>query len=343
VDVKLAGRDAARFLARPDPGLAGVLLYGADPMRVALRRAALVEALAGQDAGAEMRLTRLAAAELRRDPAALVDALKATGFFPGPRVVVVEEAGEAAAEPLRAALADWRAGDAQLVVTAGGLAAGNGLRKAFEAAGNAAAIGVYADPPDRGEIEAALARAGLAHPGREVMGDIEALGRALDPGDFARFLEKLSLYMHGDPAPLSAADLAACAPPEPEAEVDEVLALAADGEAAGLAVAFGRLGARGGSATALTIAAGRYFRTLHAAACAADGPEAALGRARPPVFGPKRARMAAQVRALGPAKLEAALGLIMEAELALRSPRPLPAAALAERLFVRIAALRRER
>ena len=107
--------------------------------------------------------------------------------------------------------------------------------------------------------------------------------------------------------------------------------------------AFRGVGARGGSATTLTIAAGRYFRMLHAAACAADGPEAALARARPPVFGPRRARMAAQARALGPAKLERALGYVMEAELALRSSRPVPAAAMVERLFVRIAALRAER
>ena len=119
------------------------------------------------------------------------------------------------------------------------------------------------------------------------------------------------------------------------------MALAADGEAGRLASAFGPRAARGGSPTGLTIAAGRYFRTLHAAAGAAEGPEAALGRARPPVFGPRRARMAAQARALGPAALEQALGLIMEAELALRSSRPLPGPALVERLLVRIAMLRR--
>jgi DNA polymerase III subunit delta len=339
--VKLAGREAARFLSHPDPALAGALIYGADPMRVALKRAALVEALIGPKGSAEMRLTRLAGAELRRDPAS-IDAVKAVGFFPGPRVVLVEDAGDGVADVLRAALGDWRAGDAQIVATAGGLGAGSALRKAFEAARNAVAVGVYADPPGRDEIEAALAKAGL-RPGRAAMGDIEALARALDPGDFAQLLEKLALYKRGDPAPLSEADIAACAPPTAEAEVDEVLALAADGEAARLAAAFRGLGGRGGSATTLTIAAGRYFRSLHAAACAADGPEAALARARPPVFGPRRTRMAAQARALGPAKLERALGYVMEAELALRSSRPVPAAALAERLFVRIAALRTER
>ena len=51
--------------------------------------------------------------------------------------------------------------------------------------------------------------------------------------------------------------------------------------------------------------------------------------------------MAQQARQLGPDELEKALAMIMEAELALRSGRPLPGPALVERLFVRIAMLRR--
>ena len=62
--MKLAGRDAARFLARPDPAAAGMLLFGADAMRVALKRAALVEALIGPEGAAEMRTK--AAMEVRR-------------------------------------------------------------------------------------------------------------------------------------------------------------------------------------------------------------------------------------------------------------------------------------
>ena len=78
-----------------------MLLFGADAMRVALKRAALVEALIGAEGAAEMRLTRLAGADLRRDPAALLDAMKAVGFFPGARVVLVEEAADAARPALR--------------------------------------------------------------------------------------------------------------------------------------------------------------------------------------------------------------------------------------------------
>ena len=283
--------------------------------------------------------TRIAGGDLRRDGAALLDAVKATGFFPGPRVVLVEEATDAVAPAVRAALADWRAGDAHIVAAAGNLSGGSALRKAFEAARNAFAIGIYSDPPGREEIEAAVAAAGLARPGREAMADLEVLGRTLAPGDFAQFLEKLALYCDGEaPAP---EDLAACAPASVEAAADALVALAAEGDARGIARALREAGASAGNPTGLTISLGRHFRTLYAAATAPGGPDAALSRARPPVFGPRRARMSAQARALGTNGIEKALAHVMEAELLLRSTSPLPAAAIVERLLVRIAMLRR--
>jgi DNA polymerase-3 subunit delta len=339
--VKLTGREAARYLAAPDADGAGALLFGADAMRVALKREALVAALIGPDGPAEMRLTRIAGADLRRDPAALGDAVRAVGFFPGPRVVLVDDAGDGVAKVFAAALEDWRPGDAVIVATAGALGAGSALRKTFEKARGAVSIGIYDDPPGRDEIAARLRAAGLTDVPAEAATDVEALAGSLDPGDFGQFVTKLGLYKRGDPTPLSPADIAACAPAETEADVDAVLNLAAEGNAAALVEEMRRVSGRGGSATSLMIAAARHFRALHAAACAADGPDAALARARPPVFGPRRTRMAAQARALGSGQLERALGWIMDTDLALRSGRPVPAMAMVERILVRIAMLRR--
>lgn len=52
--------------------------------------------------------------------------------------------------------------------------------------------------------------------------------------------------------------------------------------------------------------------------------------------------MAGQARAFGPDRLEKALGWIMDTDLALRSSRPTPGLAMVERLFIRIAMLRRD-
>ena len=147
--MKLAGVAASRYFARPDPDRAGLLIFGADAMRVALRRQEVIAALIGPEGEAEMRLTRMPGSDLRKDPAQLGDAVKAVGFFPGPRVAFVEEATDTAAPAVTAALKDWRPGDAQVVVTAGSLTAKSALRKLFEAHPNAYAIGIYDDPPSR--------------------------------------------------------------------------------------------------------------------------------------------------------------------------------------------------
>lgn len=337
--LKLSGRAAAEYVERLNLGHSGVLLYGGDAMRVALRRETLIAGLIGPDGPAEMRLTRMAGAAVRRDPASLLDAVKAVGFFAGPRVVLVEEATDVLGPAIRSALADWRAGDAQIVVTASGLGPGSALRKLFEGARTAAAIAIYADPPAPGEIARDLAQAGLDRTMPQAMEAIEALGRSVDPGDFAQFVTKLALFKLGSAEPVSLDDVGACAPLDPEGDVDSLLNLAADGMADRLPSAIRKLG-RSRNPTTIVIAAGRHFRTLHAAACAKDNADAALAQARPPVFGPRRTRMAAQARAFGPARLERALGWIMDTDLALRSSRPGPALALVERLLMRISMLR---
>jgi len=64
-------------------GFSAILLYGADSLRVAAKRELALEQLLGENAEADMRLTRLHASDVRQDKAVVIDAMKATGFFPG--------------------------------------------------------------------------------------------------------------------------------------------------------------------------------------------------------------------------------------------------------------------
>jgi DNA polymerase-3 subunit delta len=335
--VKLSPREAARYFARPDPRRTGLLIYGADAMRVTLRRQEVIAALLGPGAEEEMRLTRLPAADLRKDPAALLDAIKAVGFFPGPRVAFLEDAGDGLAPQVAAALADWREGDAAVIVTAGALTARSALRKLFEAHPNAYAIGIYNDPPSREEVDALLkaARLGPISPG--AMTDLGALARSLDPGDFRQTIEKLALYMHGETAPVGSADVLACAPATVEAALDDALDMVAEARVGELGPMLARLEAQGLGATTICIGATRHFRRLHAAAADPKGPEAGLMRARPPVFGPRRDRMLAQVERWGLTRLEDALTVLTDTDLTLRSPRPVPDRAVLERALIRLA------
>lgn len=338
--MKLAGARANAYFSKPDPSHFGILIYGADAMRVALKRQELILALVGDKGEEEMRLSRMTAAELRKEPARVIDGLKAQSFFPGPCAVFVEDAGDGLAATLETALKEWQSGDAVLVVTAGQLNARSKLRKVFEASNSTVAIGIYDDPPTPAEIADTLVKAGLTNVSKSASDDLTALGRELDPGDFRQTVEKLSLYMRGETEPVSSDDVIACAPMTSDAGVDDAIHAIAEKKSDQVGPLLKRLFGQGINPTTLCISANRHFRTLHSACAHPQGPDVGLSRARPPVFGPRKDRMVRQARGWGQAKLETALAVLMDADLALRSSQPVPQAALIERAFIRISMIK---
>jgi DNA polymerase III subunit delta len=336
--MKLTGGEAGRYCAKPDPARAGLLIFGADAMRVALKRAEAIAALIGPDGAAEMRLTRIAGADLRKDAARLGDNLRETGFFSGPRVVFVEDATDGLTETIARALQDWRSGDANLVVTAGNLTGKSALKTAFEKAANAVCIGLYDDPPTREEIATELARAGLSQISPPAMEDLTTLSRALDPGDFRQMLEKIALYKFGDSSPLTPAEVADLAPMTIETEVDDLLSAVADRQVARIGPLLRRLEGQGIAPVTLCIGALRHFRALHMVTTDKSGISNGIMRAR--VFGPRRDAMARQAGQWGAAKVEDVLRLLIDADLTLRSTSRAPAMAVLERAFMRIAMMR---
>jgi len=332
--MKLSPRDANAYFKRPDADKTGLLIFGSDAMRVALKRQEFLTALLGAQAEEEMRLTRIPAAELRREPAMLLDAIKAIGFFPGPRAALVEDANDNVAKILLDTLKDWRQGDAQIVVTGGDLKKTSKVRKAFEAHPNAYALAIYDNPPDRAEIERMLAEARLT-PDNDAMAALVDLARAIDPGDFRQTLEKLSLYKLNDSTPLGADDIAACAPTSTEADVDDILHVVAEARARDIGPVMSKLQAQGVTAVTLTIMATRHFRTLYRIAA---NPGA-------PVYGVRdRDRVTRQSNSWGAAKLETALSVLTDTDLTLRSAgQNAPALALVERAFIRLAMLGAQR
>ena len=330
--MKLAGPNANGYFAKPDQDKLGLLIYGNDPMRVAIKRQQVIAALIGPAGEEEMRLTRIPAADLRKDKAMLLDAIKAIGFFPGPRAAFVEDANENVAPMILAALDDWEVGDAQIIVSAGALKPTSKIRKAFEAHPNAYAAGIYDNPPTRDEIEQAIKAAKLQPPSGDVMNTLTDLAQTLDPGDFRQTIDKISLYKLGETSPLSAEDIAACAPTSTEAAVDDILMVVGDARADQIGPVLRKLQAQGGNAVSLCIGAMRHFRALHRVACDTTG--------RPNVWGPNKDRIIAQARRWGPIKLETALTVLTDTDLKLRSAgQNAPAMALIERAFIRLAML----
>lgn len=339
--MKLSGRDAPNYFARPDPGKAGLLIYGTDAMRVALRRQEVVAALTGPNAEADMRITRLSGAELRKDGAALLDAVKEVGFFPGPRAVVVEDATDQATPAVTSALADWRPGDSTIVVTAGALKKSSSLLKLFEGHRNAYSAAIYDDAPSREEVERMLKAAGMGEISPDGMAALSALSRALDPGDFRQTVEKLALYRLGESGAAGPEDVAAVGPVTVEADMDEVLNVVAEQRADEIAPLIRRIEGQGQSAVSVCIGATRHFRTLLAAAAHPGGPSQGVGSLRPPVFGPRRDAIMRQATAWGRPKLEEALAVLIDTDLTLRSSSRAPDMAVMERALIRVAMMPR--
>ncbi|MDX5351315.1 MAG: DNA polymerase III subunit delta [Paracoccaceae bacterium] len=335
----LKGAEAARYCAKPDPSRPGLLVFGADAMRVALKRQEAIAALVGPEGEAEMRLTRMSGADLRKDGSLLLDAIKAVGFFSGPRVAFVEEATDGLAEVIGVALKEWRPGDAVIVVTAGGLTGKSALKTLFEKHPAAVCIGLYDEPPSREEIEEALRASGLRDIDREAMADLNTLARALDPGDFRQTLETIALYKYGDPSPLTPADVAEMAPATIEAEVDDLIGAVAEGRSQAIGPLFRRLEGQGVLPVTICIAALRHFRILHAAATDPQGPGAGIQKAR--VNFKQKDAMGRQAGQWGVRPLEAAVAVLLETDLTLRSASKAPGMALMERALIRIAMMRR--
>ncbi|MGL5010201.1 MAG: DNA polymerase III subunit delta [Paracoccaceae bacterium] len=333
----LKGIEATRYFARPDPAKAGLLIFGADAMRVALKRAEVIAALIGPEGPAEMRLSRLSGAELRKEPSLLLDAVKAMGFFPGPRVAFVEDATDGLAPLIGAALADWRAGDAQIIVTAGGLTGKSALKVLFEKHPQAWSAGLYDDPPSREEIEAALKAAGLGAVDGAALASLNMLARALDPGDFRQLLEKVALFKWGDASPLTPEEVEALAPATIETEVEEVVGAAADGRLADIGPLITRLEGQGTQAVTICIRALMHFRVLHAAA--SDPSGGAMARAR--VSFKAKDAMERQARAWGARRLEEALTALIDCDLTLRSASKAPVMAVMQRTLMRLASMPR--
>ena len=335
----LKGIEASRYFAKPDPSKAGLLIAGADAMRVALRRQEVILALIGPQGESEMRLTRIPAADLRKDKALLLDAIKAVGFFPGPRVAFVEDATDAMAPLFAQCLTEWKPGDAQIVVTAGALTGKSALKTLFDKAPNVFSAILYDDPPSREEIEDTLRKAGLAAMNPDAMNDLHLLARALDPGDFRQTVEKIALFKIGDPTPLTSAEVAAMAPATIETELDELLHAVAERRSKDVALLMRRLEGQGILPVTICIQALRHFRALHTAVSDAGGLAAGLQKAR--VFGPRRDQMQRQAQGWTPRGLEGAMTILLDTDLTLRSASRAPAMAVMERALIRLAMMRR--
>ena len=176
--------------------------------------------------------------------------------------------------------------DALVVVEAGELTTRSPLRRAFEEAPRAAAIGCY---PDTARDLAAVIRESLARhriePSRDALSYlVEHLGE--DRLSTRSELEKLALYA-GDGGRITLAEARAAVGDGAAIDLDDAVMAAAEGDMPRLERALTRLFQEGASPVTVIRALLRHLHRLQLLAAeiaGGAGPEAVLRAARPPIF-----------------------------------------------------------
>jgi DNA polymerase III subunit delta len=340
--VRLAPSRIAAFLQRPDPEIRAVLLYGPDEGLVRERAEAVARSVC-PDLKDPFRIADLTAGVLGTDPARLTDEAAQLSLTGGRRVVRVRAAGDGLAK-LFAGFLESTSGEALVVAEAGELPSRSALRRAFEAARSAVAIGCYPDTPR--EL-AVVIRETLAANRVTASRDagqflVEHLGgdRLLTRSE----LEKLALYageggrVELEDARLSVSDTAGL-------ELDDAVMAAAEGDAAAVERVLGRVFQQGESPVSIIRALLRHLHRIHVlTARLADGAsiDEVLRTARPPIFFKQEDSFRRQLGLWTEARLRPQLDRIAKAELNMKTTG-LPADTICREAILAVALAARER
>jgi len=303
-----------RFLARPDPAVRVVLIYGPDDGLVAERTAAFAKTVTG-GSGDPFSLTRLDSGEIADDPARLADEAHAIPMFGGQKAIVVRHSGNRQIQGPVGELIDNPPTDSWVVIAAGEMRADAPLRKLCESRKEAAAIPCYSDSGrDLDRIiqeETALAKLSISDEARDLLKSLLGADRMASRSE----VSKLCLYaaddrrIETDHVREIVGDTSAFA-------TDEAVDAAALGDTENFDRAFRRLLASGTPGFVVAGAALRHFGFLHRARAAFDEGTPAkslVSRARPPIFFQRQPKVERQIALWPMGRIERNLALLDQA------------------------------
>ena len=339
--MKITGR-AEAFIAKPDPALAAILIYGPDAGLVQERAEKLLKSVV-PDLTDAFNVADLSESTLLADPARLADEAAAISMMGGRRVVRVRGAGNDLADLLES-FADDPRGDALVVIEAGDLAKTSALRKIFDAHKTAAAVQCYPDSVrDLGDVvRDALRAEGLSIAPDALEDAVSRLGS--DRGVTRREIEKLLLYMHGKKQ-VTLEDVRAVMGDEAEARSESACDAAAGGDLVKLDRELERLWVSDvAPAQVLRSAMGHFQRLVQARESANRGEtiDNVMKRLRPPVHFSRSQAFKNQAQRWNTDKLGEALDMLLDAE-SLTRTTGVPAEAVTGRVLMNIAAMAKGR
>ena len=338
--MKVQPRDADAFAARPPAHLRVALVFGPDRGLVRERAEKLARAVV-PDPADPFRIAALAADRVARDPACLVDEAAAIAFGGGRRVVLVRDAVDALAGAVETLLA-YPAADALVVLEAGELPGRSTLRALIEKSAAGAAIASYRD--EGAALARTVADALAAH---GLAADAEAradLALALGGDRLATKSEiaKLAAYV-GSAGRVTRADVEAAVGEAAVTTLDDIAFAVAAGDQVVLERSLGRAFGQGENEVAMLRAVQRHFGLVHRLAIrtkAGGSRQAAIDAMRPPPHFRVKDALAHALPRWSVQRLDRALELLIEAEVALKTTGN-PQRAIVRRALYELARLTR--
>lgn len=310
----LKAAEIDRFVANPPQAGGVVLVFGPDTGLVSERAARLVNK-ASEGESDPFNLIKIDASDLSSDPDRLIDEVLTIPLFGGRRIVWVKDAsGKNLAPALDPVLKlqDWQT---LVVLEAGDIKKGVGLRKLVEPHKRAIALPCYADN-DRGVdqlIDEETREAGLVVT-REARAALHSLlggDRMASRGE----LKKLCLYALNK-GKIESEDITAVIGDASAFEMSELIDAAATGDLATLDHGLERLADAGSKASVIANQTLKHFQHLHRMRVEVDNgkpAQAVIDSQRPPVFFSRKPKFSQQLRIWALKDLERAMGILSDA------------------------------
>lgn len=328
------------WIARPDPAVRVVLLYGPD-RGLAAERAASFAARTGLALDDPFAVIRYDAADLEQDPGRLLDEARMVSMFGGERLIWVRNAGshKGFSEAVKDLL-DRPSRDAITLIEAGDLKKAAPLRDLVERADSGMALPCYVD--EERSIDAVL-DVELSRAGKTISQEArQALRRRLGGDRLATRgeIEKLMLYC-GDKPSVDLDDVLASSGDVAASTVDQAIDAALAGSMEELDRSLQRSQESGAHAQVILGGMMRQFQMLEMLRRNVDfggaQPAAAVAGARPPIFSTRRRLVEMALGSWSGPSIARALTRLQDAILATRR-RPELSSAIVRDTLLAIAA-----
>lgn len=329
--MKIAPRQADRFLGNPPAGLRAALIFGTDG-GLARARAAAFQAVIVGTAPDPLQVSELDGAALGGDAARLTDEMNAIAMFGGRRLVLIRGAEDRNAKAIATAL-DQAAGDTVLMATAGDLSPRSALRKLCEGRKDAATI--QCPLADSAELATAI-RARFLEQGVEADSDVISFlaERGGDRGPLLQDVDKIVLFV-GTAKRVALRNVLPIVSDASAVGLDALAFACADGRAGIATTALDRLLAEGVAPIAALRALSRHYQRVQEASvniAGGMGADQAVGSLKPPVFFKQKSSFVAQAKRFsepqGRRRLDRAIAAIRNTEAAAKRTGAAPAALL---------------